>query len=198
MAFFTRGQNPRPQKETEPLISPEADKTLWKIVIAYGGSFVTLFLLAPLLVSYANLTKSPLFPIHRFIDTLSTMLIMLPFFFGINAMNKARMKFARQYAAEENWKAVYGSTETFSQFGQKWMDSSGEAHYLLAIALERLGHRPEATKARLFVTKYRPNGEWAAKLREVEAGRAPRKISEIKAAAKGDSVRKLAKAKRRF
>jgi hypothetical protein len=188
---------PAQPQQKEPLITPEADRALIKIMVAYGGTFVVLFMLAPLAIAFANEKGNPLFPIHRSLDTASTLVIMLPFFLGINAMNNARLKFARRYASEENWKGVYGAAESFAQLGQNWMDRTGEAHYWLAIAQERLGQKAEAEKSRKFVTKYRASGEWALKLREIEAGRAPRKISEIKAS-KGDARGKLLKAKRRF
>jgi hypothetical protein len=188
---------PRAPVQKEPLISPQADRALLKILVGYGGLFVVLFMLSPLLVAWFNIPSNPLFKVHRELDTIATFVIMVPFFLGINAMNNTRLKFARQHAEEQNWTAVYGAVETFSQLGQRWMDRDGEAHYLLSIAYERLGKKVEAEKARTFVTKYRPSGKWAAKLREVEASRSPRKISEIKAD-KGRAVKKLAKARRRF
>jgi len=166
-------------------------------MIAYGGSFFALFLLLQTGDVWINMPTNPLFKIHKALDIISTLVIMAPFFIGVNVMNRVRMKYARRYVQEENWKAVYYAVESFTHFGQKWMDSTGEAHYLFAIALERQGQRDPAKKARQFVTKHRPSGEWAAKLRDVEASRAPRKISEIMAE-KGESGKKLNKAKRRF
>jgi hypothetical protein len=181
----------------ESLISPEADRELLRIVVVFGGTFFVLALLLNAGMAWVNLPHTPLYGMRRFLDTISVLVFMTPFFLGINIMNKARLKYARKYVQEENWKAVYYSVEFFTHLGQKWLDSTGEAHYLLAIALDHQGQREAARKARLFITKHRPSGEWAAKLRAVEASRAPRKISEIKAE-KGEAGRKLNKARRRF
>jgi len=180
----------------EPLITAEADRALLRIIIAYGGVFVVLFIVVPIFAGFVT-KASPLSAESKFLSTVSTLIILTPFFLGVSKLNKTRLYYARKYAEEEDWKAVYYSVESFTQLGQNWMDSTGEAHYLIAIAYERLGQKADAEKARSFVTKHRSSGEWAMKLREVEAGRAPRRISDIKAD-KGDVVRKLNKTKRRF
>jgi hypothetical protein len=190
-------KQPKQRTPKEPLITPEADRALLKIVVAYGGVFIICFILVPLVIPLFNIKTNPLFPIHRFLDTISTLVIMLPFFLGINKMNAERLKYARLYATEENWKAVYYAVESFNQLGQNWMDSTGEGHYWLTIAQEKLGEKAGAEKARKFVLVNRPNGEWAAKFRQADAARSPRRISEIKAD-RVDGSKRLTKTKRRF
>ncbi len=194
MSIFSQRNSQTPK---EALISPEADRELLKLMIAYGGTLFVLLLLLQTAAVWINMPHSPLFPFRKVMDVAIVFVIMMPFFIGMRKMVDVRLKYARRYVAEEDWKAVFYSVEFFDHIGQKWMDSTGEAHYLLAVALERQGQRDAARKARLFVTKHRPSGEWAAKLREVEAGRAPRKITEINAQ-RAEAGRKLTKTKRRF
>jgi hypothetical protein len=183
--------------DNQPLITKSADKALIRIMIASIGSSFVLLALFSVTVQFANQPRSFLFPVHRFLDVITTLLALLPFFIGINRMNAVRLQYARRFAEEGNWRGVYSSVESFSQLGQRWMDPTGEAHYLLSVAYERQGERAKAAKERTFVMKHRPNSDWAKKLMAVEASRTPKRMSEIKAK-REESGRKFVKSKRRF
>jgi hypothetical protein len=183
--------------EKDPLITPEADRELFKILIVFIGITIVLFLVTPFITLLANQPGKPLWPLHRIIDFISVIIILTPFLFGINKMSDTRMKFARKYAAEGNWRAVYGAVESFSQIGQRFLDSTGEAHYWLALAYENSGERTKAEKTRQFVIKHRGSSEWAQKLRDFEESRAPKKISDIRAK-REETGKKLTKTRRRF
>jgi hypothetical protein len=87
--------------------------------------------------------------------------------------------------------------ESFAFPMMRFQDFSGEAHYYLSIACERLGKKVKAEKSRQFVIEKRSSGEWAQKLIGAQASRAFRKPGEIQA--RRDEIgRKLTKTKRRF
>lgn len=175
----------------EHLINAEADKALSRIVISHFIAFAVLLLLMTVVMSYLNIPGTPLFPDRRFLDTISMLIVMTPFFLGTNKFFATRLRLGREFVANKQWKEAEASLEAFSHMGQRFLDRSGEAHYLLAVALDHLGKIAEAQKAREFVLKSRPTSSWAQRLIQAEqvrprASRPPAR--RIEAAAKADNA----------
>jgi hypothetical protein len=72
--------------------------------------------------------------------------------------------FGRQFVLKGQWEDASLALHSFNQSGQHFLDQTGEAHYLLAIAYQKLGKLKEAGRARDFVLVKRANSEWSAKL----------------------------------
>lgn len=98
------------------------------------------------------------------IDVLSAAIIMLVFWAGISRINRTLIEYARVFAERQQWSDVASVLESFNQSGQHLLDSTGEAHYLLAIALKRTGKPKGAETARNFLLKRKAHTAWAQKL----------------------------------
>ncbi len=164
---------PRRRPGLEPLISDEADRELSKILLIYGIPTLVLFVAAPIACGYFDIPHSPLFKLHRIVDFLSVFIAFIPFFLAVERMKAIRMKFGRRYIQSGEWKQAAAALEPYTHFGQRFIDSSGEAHYLASIAQDRLGKRAQAQRNRDFVLNHRKSSEWAAKLREKLQSKAP-------------------------
>jgi hypothetical protein len=105
------------------------------------------------------------------IDILSAVLIMAVFWSGISKINKLLIGYARSFAERQQWIDVSSVLESFNQNGQHLLDTTGEAHYLLAISLERIDKPKAAQKARDYLLKRKGHTEWAQKLRSLEQAR---------------------------
>lgn len=160
------------QSPAQSVITPEADRELSRVLLIYGVIFVLLFSSMPIVMAFVNIPHSPYFALHRFLDTISLLVVMVPFFMGANKMASIRLRWGRLLSGERRWKEAIAALEPFSSWGQKFLDGTGEAHYLLAVALARLNRPADADKARAFVLNHRGAGPWAEKLRQEEAIRA--------------------------
>jgi len=98
------------------------------------------------------------------IDVLSAGLIMFLFWKGICKINNLLLGYARSFAERKQWADVGTVLESFNQNGQHLLDTTGEAHYLLSIALKRIGKPQAAQKARDFVLNRKGRTEWAQRL----------------------------------
>ena len=98
------------------------------------------------------------------IDVLSAGLIMFLFWKGISKINNLLLEYARSFAERRQWADVGTVLESYNQNGQHLLDTTGEAHYLLSIALKRIGKPQAAQNARDFVLKRKGRTEWAQRL----------------------------------
>ena len=103
------------------------------------------------------------------IDLLSAAIIMAIFTRGIHSLNRQLIAYANHFAGRGDWASAATVLESFNQSGQHFLDSTGEAHYLLSKALVKIGKPQGAAKARDFVLKRRASSEWAAQLRSEES-----------------------------
>jgi hypothetical protein len=124
-----------------------------------------------------NTPGNKYFGARHVLDSISVLLFMIPFYVGMHFLFKERLRFGREYVASQNWKAAVAALEPFDSPTQKFLDGTGEAHYLLALAYGGAGQKVKAEKIKTFVQKHR-KGVWADKLKGVE----PPRVSSIKAA----------------
>jgi len=111
---------------------------------------------------------------------ISVVAWLIPFYVGQTKQSALRLDFGRKYLAEARWKEAAAALGSFAEFGQKSFDRTGEAHYLLAQALDRTGKKERAEKARQFVTKYRSGTPWAEKLESVARNSAPTSAAQVR------------------
>jgi len=97
-------------------------------------------------------------------DFASAGLIMFLFWAGITKINAMMLGYARSFAERKQWSDVAGVLESFNQSGQHLLDTTGEAHYLLVVALQRIGKPKSAQMARDYLMKRKSHTEWAKKL----------------------------------
>ncbi len=174
----------------EPIINEQADRELHRILRIYGGITVVAWLIAPLAMSFINTPASSLYKDHRFWDTISVMVLVTPFFVMIQKMTDARLRIGRSLVQERRWREAVAALDWSSAPTQRFLDRTGEAHYLMSIAYQGLGDKVKAEKMRAFVRKNR-SGPWAEKL----AGVGPTNPS---VAQPKPSPKALGKKRRRF
>ena len=102
--------------------------------------------------------------------------------------------YARSFMERKQWSDAATVLASFDQSGQHFLDSTGEAHYMLVQAYKMTGKPKSSEKAREFVLKNRPKSEWAAKFRAEDEGRSGGtptavSISETSAKSKGKKRR---------
>lgn len=155
-----------------PLINDEADRMLGRIIIRYGLLSLALLTLVSLVMIPLNAPFGELYRAHRFhdvarilaLDFLSTLIVLLPFFLGINRLFDARLRLGRDLVAQRRWREAVAALDPFAGPSQRFLDRTGEAHSLLALAYAGAGDPTKAEAARAFVLRHRP-GAWAEKLR---------------------------------
>lgn len=156
----------------EHLINAEADKALSQIVIRYFVTFFVLLMAATFVMAFLNEPGTRLFGARHFLDAISILIVMAPFFIGTNKFFATRLRFGREFVKTERWKEAAASLEAFSHMGQRFLDRTGEAHYLLSVALNHQGKLAQAQRARDFVLRSRPASPWAEELRKAELAKA--------------------------
>lgn len=158
-----------------PIINDDADRALGRIILRFGMLTFVLLVLATLGMSFVNLNvpQNHLFKYHKPLDLLSILIVLIPFFIGINRLFAARLRLGREFVAQRRWREAVAALDPFAGRGQRFLDSSGEAHYLLAQAYAGAGQTAKAETARAFVLRHRP-GSWAEKLKSAPARPTPR------------------------
>ena len=107
------------------------------------------------------------------IGMLGFVLAMGGFWLGIMKFSEILVEHARIFAQEGEWENVATVLSSFNNSGQHFLDRSGEAHYLLSVALRKTGKGDMSRIARDFVLKRRSKSEWADKLREASQAITP-------------------------
>lgn len=144
-----------------PIINDEADRALGRIIIRHGLATLALLLIMTVVMAVVNAVVPG--PLHRFLNTLGLLVVLVPFFVGTNRLFAARLALGREFVQQRRWREAIAALDPFAGAGQRFLDSSGEAHYLLALAYAGAGDRERAAAARAFVQRYRP-GRWAQAL----------------------------------
>ncbi len=163
------------------VINPEADRRLGRIALTYGLIVFALLVLTTLLLPFINAASQPRTLgelIHKpklaALNLGSILIVLIPFYFGIHRLFAARLEIGRERAQAHAWREAVAALEPFAAPMQRFLDGSGEAHFLLAQAYAGLGEKGKAEAARAFVR--RKKGVWAEKLSPVKgqitAGRA--------------------------
>ncbi len=141
--------------EPAPLINEEADRRLGRIILRHGLAVFALLLVAPFVMAPLNMPSSRFFPDRRFWDTVSVMVILAPFFWGINKLFAERLRLGRELSAQGRWREAIAALDPFAGPTQRFLDTTGEAHFLLAQAYERAGQRQKAAQTRAFLVRHR-------------------------------------------
>lgn len=161
---------PIPEKPAlGPVINREADRRLGRIAMTYGLVVFALLVLTTLLLSFANAATQPKTlgdlihnPKLAGLNLLSILVVIVPFYFGIHRLFAARLEIGRERVQARAWREAVAALEPFAAPMQRFLDTTGEAHYLLAQAYTGVGDKGKAEAARAFVR--RKKGVWAEKL----------------------------------
>lgn len=187
----------KPASRTQtPVITEEADRRLGRIILRHGALTFALLLVITFVMAFVNIPQSRLYHIHRMLDTLSVLVVVIPFYLGINRLFAARLEIGRDLVAERQWTQAIAALEPFNSPSQRFLDGTGEAHYLIAQAYSALGKTAKATAARNFVLKHR-RGVWADKLQPPPPIRPGKSISVRNAQEKRTATTNI-KRRRRF
>jgi len=146
-----------------PIINPEADRILGRATLQ--ALFVTggLLIVAMLAGAFVSQPGTPLFKYHKPIAYLTVLPVLLAWY-GLNGRLYAkRLEIGRDLVGKREFRQAAVCLQPFESFGQRFLDRTGEAHYLLAQAYAGSNQKAKAEKCKTFVLKYRP-GPWAAKL----------------------------------
>ena len=81
----------------------------------------------------------------------------------MNRLFAARLRLGRDLVQRRQWAAAIAALDPFAGPSQRFLDGTGEAHYLLARAYAGAGDAAKAARAREFLRRHRP-GPWAKKL----------------------------------
>jgi len=155
-----------------PIINDAADRMLGRIIIRYGLLSLALLTLVSLVMIPVNAPFGELYRAHRvrdvvrilILDFLSTLVVLLPFFLGINRLFAARLRLGRDLVGRRRWREAVAALDPFAGPTQRFLDRTGEAHYWLALAYAGAGDQKKAEATRAFLLRHRP-GAWAEKLR---------------------------------
>lgn len=156
-----------------PVINDDADRRLGRIILRFGGLTFALLIIATVGMAFVNMPQSRLFRYHKPLDLLSILVVLIPFFVGINRVFAARLVLGREFVAARRWREAVAALDPFAGRGQRFLDTSGEAHALLAQAYAGLGESAKAEMMRAFVLKHRP-GVWADQIKSAPARHAPK------------------------
>jgi hypothetical protein len=145
-----------------PVINEEADRLLGRLTVRW---IIVWFVLLTVLFLVGSF-ESGLHKNHKTLDPISllTMLIFLIVFYAGNGqIYSTRLKIGRELVGRREWAQAVAALLPFDAFGQRMLDRSGEAHYLLSLAYAGLKKSDKADQCRQFVLKHR-KGEWSVKL----------------------------------
>lgn len=152
--------NPRTRSS---VINPEADRRLGRIALSFGALVFSLLVLTTFAVPYADYKfRLPLLP-KAILNGASLLVVLIPFYAGIYRLFQARLEIGRERVQARVWPEAVAALEPFTAPMQRFLDHSGEAHYLLAAAYTGLGDKARAEKARAFVRR-KTGSPWAQKL----------------------------------
>lgn len=144
------------------LINADADRRLTRLSLLYSGTSFALLLGLTFLIPYANARQHLPYLLKFLINWGSLLVVLIPFFLGIDRMNTARLDIGRERVQARAWSEAVAALQPFDSLLQRLWDRSGEAHYWLGQAYAGLGDKVRAEKARAFVR--RKDGPWAEKL----------------------------------
>lgn len=158
---------------SSPVINQDADRVLGRIIIRYGLATMVLLVIMTVVMTLVNVYIPG--PLHRFLDTVGLLLVMLPFFAGMNKLFAARLALGRELVTQKRWREAMAALDPFAGPTQRFLDKTGEAHYLLSLAYQGAGDTQRAAQARAFVRRHRA-GPWAQRLDKPAAPRQEKRV----------------------
>lgn len=165
-------QNPVPRTSVPraSVINPDADRRLGRIALSFGAIVFALLIVTTFAMPYVN-ARYPHLPIvpKSILNVLSLLVVLIPFYAGIYRLFQARLEIGRERVQARVWTEAVAALEPFATPMQRFLDHSGEAHFLLGQAYAGLGDKVRAEKARAFVRR-KTGSPWAEKL---QPGRGP-------------------------
>ena len=164
-----------PHPTQSAVINPEADRRLGRIALSYGAIVLTLLLATTFAMPYLNARFAVPIVWKAVLNGASLLIVLLPFYAGIYRLFAARLEIGRERVQARAWNEAAAALEPFNAPLQRFLDGSGEAHYLLALAYAGLGEKAKAEKMREFVRR-KTGSPWAAKL-QTPSGPAISKIN---------------------
>ena len=156
---------PAPQNSNlkPSVINPDADRRLGRIALSFGAVVFILLTLTTFAVPYADARYHlPIVP-KAILNGASLLVVLIPFYAGIYRLFQARLEIGRERTQARAWPEAVAALEPFDAPMQRFLDHSGEAHYLLGTAYAALGDKARAEKARAFVRR-KTGSPWAEKL----------------------------------
>ena len=184
--------------DSAPVISAEADRVLGRIILRYGAVTFALLVAASFGMAFVNLDvpQNPLFRWHKPLDMVSILIVLIPFFLGMNKLFATRLRLGRDLVRRRQWAAAVAALDPFAGPSQRFLDATGEAHYMLALAYAGAGDAARAARAREFLRRHRP-GPWADKLTATASPSPRTSISALKRQEKSRRPANI-KGRRRF
>ena len=159
-------RNPAPRTF---VVNPEADRRLGRLALGYGAVVFVLLILSTFAVPYADAYfHLPVVP-KALLNGLSLLAVLVPFYFGIYKLFQARLEIGRERVQARAYTEAVAALEPFTAPMQRFLDHTGEAHYLLGQAYAGLGDKVRAERAKAFVRR-KAGSPWADKL---QPGKAP-------------------------
>jgi len=152
---------------------PEAEKILNRISLRYFLLVFALLIADTLIFGYANALLRPktlgvlMKPLLILLNFASILVVLIPFYFGIYKLFAARLAIGRERVQRRSWNQAVAALEPFDNWTQRFLDHSGEAHFLLAQAYTSLGDKTKAEAARKFVRSRK--GVWADQVNGVKS-----------------------------
>ncbi len=155
-------------------INPAADRRLKRIIYGYGIVVFALLFLTTFALAWANAKyggptlKSMATPRLVLLNIASILVVLIPYYAGIHRLYTARLEIGRECVAARAWSEAVAALDPFNAPLARFLDGSGEAHFLLAQAYTGLGEKVKAEKARAVVR--RKKGVWADRLNAGRGG----------------------------
>ena len=150
------------------IINPAADRRLKRIALGYGIIVIALLFLTTFALAWANAKyggptlKAMATPRLFLLNIASVLVVLIPFYAGIHRLYTARLEIGRECVTARAWGEAVAALDPFHAPLARFLDTSGEAHFLLAQAYIGLGEKLKAERARAVVR--RKKGAWADKL----------------------------------
>ena len=189
---------PAPPTKTSsqtPIINRDADEYLGRIAKRTLVQLCVMMVVVTGIMAYPNAQGSPGFKYRQYIDLLGSLLVVIPFYMGTTKLYAERLRIGRELAEKGEHRQAISALEPFTAPGHRFLDRTGEGHFLLAKSYAATAQKDLADRCREFVIKKRP-GVWADRLKNV-ATQAPIRISQVKGQDNKPRPAK-SKAKRRF
>lgn len=158
-------KNSAPQKPAlrTSIINPDADRRLGRLTLIFFAiifALVTAFTMGmPVVNAATHLSIVP----KTLLNVFAMLVVLVLFYYGLYKLYQVRLEIGRERVQARAWTEAVAALEPFSVPMQRFLDSSGEAHYLLGQAYAGTGDKVRAEKARAFVRR-KSGSPWAEKL----------------------------------
>ena len=106
------------------------------------------------------------------LNGVSILIALLPFFTGVNLLFAARLQIGRDLVRRRVWRQAVAALEPFAASSQRFLDTTGEAHALLAAAYDATGEHDRAATIRAYLHRRHP--KWVEKLETPGQEKRPR------------------------